>query len=130
MVVIPEIGPWEAIVAALTVFSPNILAFIQQPKWALWKRKTAMVLYHVSVAAIYLGAAGKLDLAHLTVTASTLFTLGLASYVGLWKPVADKLEVTSTKAMFGDAAVSTPKTLSSSGTTRDIMSNSRVGNEY
>lgn len=96
--VIPTITPWDASVALFTFVSPNILALIQQPTWPTWVRRTTFAVFHLLIASVYLGAAGKFNGVNLSVAFSLIFTYGAASYVGMWKPLADKIEVKTTNA--------------------------------
>jgi hypothetical protein len=130
---VPVITQWEAIVAGFTFFSPNILAFIQQPSWPVWLRRTTFALFHLVTAVVYLGAAGKFNGVNLSVAFSLIFTYGLASYIGLWKPIADKLEVKTsdiTNSALRKLGVRRPLssvTPKMTQRTADVMSNSVVG---
>jgi len=98
-VTLPDLNPWQVAVTVFTFLSPNIIAFIQQPNWPTKARIGMFAAFHFVTAAIFLGAAGKLDVTNWVGTGVTLCTFAAGAYVGIWKPFADKIEIKTTKAL-------------------------------
>lgn len=88
---------WTIGISILTLCSPNILALIQQPTWKSWQKGILWAIYHLVVAFIFLGYENKLDFGNLIMTFQVLISYAVASYAGLWKPIADKIEIKTSR---------------------------------
>lgn len=96
---IPNLNPWQVAIALFAFLSPNILAIIQQPHWTTATRITMFAVFHAVVAALFLGANDKLNTVNWVGTFVQLVTYAAASYLGIWKPFADKIEVKTSNAL-------------------------------
>ena len=95
-----DIAMWAGVVG---FFSPLVIAFIQQPKWATWVRAVVTFLFAAGTGAATAALGGDLTGKTWLTAGLIIFTIAISTFKGLWSQIGatQKIEhVTSPESKY------------------------------